>query len=361
MPNKNHVGTLGLIAVLLAAPVLAAEDDIDTGSLLLVPVAKGIYAVEPKFSGANGALILNKTGNIVVDTHGSPASARALIKAVESISDQPIRYVINTHWHVDHHSGNEAYKAAFGDGAVFIAHDETRKEIPTLGAKQYSDTAPYRSMPVQSAENDLTANVNSHGQPLTDDQIADIREFRDGQTEFATRDKFEFTLPNLTYSKSVTLHGEPNVVEVFYLYPGHTKSDSIVYLRDQQILIIGDLLTEPILWSWSSYPSSYIRTLAELEQLPVKKIVIGHGGPVLDNKDYLMQVRRFLETVVEHTEKSFAANSTEEEAVAAAAELTGIQAFRRKFVAEQEDRMFDQMVSWTVSRSYMELAGRFPE
>jgi len=356
MPIRNLAGTPSALALLLVAPLLAAENIINSGSVLLTPLAEGIYAVEPKFAGANGALILNETGNIVVDTHGSPASARALIRAMSRISDQPVRYVINTHWHVDHNSGNEAYKAAYGDGVVFIAHDETRKEIPTLGAKQFTDSAPYRTMPIQSAEAALSASTDSHGQALTDEQIADISEFRDGQTEFAAREGFEFTLPNLTFSQSITLHGQPNTAEVFYLYPGHTKTDSIVYLRNQQVLIVGDLLTKPILWTWASHPSSYIRTLTELEQLPIQKIVIGHGGPVLENKDYLVQAREFLEAVVEYSEKSLAAGHSEEETITAAADRASIQDFRRRFVTEQEDSMFDRMVSWTVSRSYLELS-----
>jgi len=54
------------------------ENDIDTGSVRLIQIAEGIYAISPNFAGANGALILNESGNIVIDTHGTPASARAL-------------------------------------------------------------------------------------------------------------------------------------------------------------------------------------------------------------------------------------------------------------------------------------------
>ena len=355
-----EIKRLTLLSILLLPgnQLFTAEKDIDTGSITLVWMAEGIYAVEPNFAGAAGAVILNDSGNIVVDTHGTPASAKALIKAVSRISDRPIRNVINTHWHVDHHSGNEIYKAAYGDGVILIAHDETRKEIPTLGAGQFEQTAPYRANPVQSAEDALASKLDTHGQPLSAAQIVDIAEFRDDQVEFSNRESFDFTLPNLTYSKSITLHGSPNTVEIFFLYPGHTRADTIVYLRDQEILIIGDLLTKPILWSWSSYPASYIKTLKKLEQLPARKIVIGHGGPVLEDKSYLVQVRRFLETVVSFTEKSFATGSSEEVAVEAASTHEGIQQFRRKFVTEEEDGMFDQMVGWTVSRAYLEASNR---
>ena len=353
MPRRFLTTTIICVAALAATTVFAKE--IDTGAVRLVQLAKGIYAVSPNFAGANGALILNESGNIVIDTHGTPASARALINAVSKISDAPIRYVVNTHWHVDHHSGNPAYRSAFDDNIIFISHDETRNEIPTLGAEQFEQVAAYRSMPAQAADNALAENVDKHGEPLTTEQITAIKAFRDEQIEFAEQQDYSYTLANLTYSKSVTLHGDPNTVEIFFLHPAHTKSDSIVYVRDQEILIVGDLLTQPILWSWSSYPSNYVLTLKALEQLPVKKIVIGHGGPVLEGKSYLTQVRQFLEATVAHAAKSHFAGLNEEEAIEAAAANTVVEGFRSRFVSHEEDGMFDQMVGWTVERAYMEL------
>jgi cyclase len=354
--KTSLVCVTALFTLAFVRMAIAQDDVVDAGSLRLIAIAEGIYAVEPKFAGANGAVILSDSGNIVVDTHGSPASAKALIKAIANVSDEPVRYVINTHWHVDHHSGNEAYKRAFGNDVIFISHDLTREEIPTLGAAQFVDTAPYRLMPVESANAELSAGHDTSDRQYNDAQIADIGEFRDGQIEFTSSEDFEFTLADLTYEKSITLHGGPNSVEVFYLYPGHTKSDSIVYVRDQKILIVGDLLTKPILWSWSSYPSSYIQTLLELEQLPVEKTVIGHGGPVLYDDSYLIQVRQFLEVVVEYSHLSFEAGTGEGEAIVKAATHEGIQKFRRDFVGETDDGMFDQMVSWTISRALEELS-----
>ena len=354
MPGR-FLTTIICIAALATTTVFAKENDINTGSVRLIQMAEGIYAISPNFAGANGALILNESGNIVIDTHGTPASARALINAVNKITDAPIRYVVNTHWHVDHHSGNPAYESAFDDDIIFISHDETRNEIPTLGAEQFGQAASFRSIPVQAADKALAENVDDNGEPLTTKQITAIKAFRDEQIEFAEQQDYSYTLANLTYSKSVTLHGDPNTVEIFFLQPAHTKSDSIVYVRDQEILIVGDLLTQPILWSWSSYPSSYVLTLKALEQLPVKKIVIGHGGPVLEGKSYLTQVRQFLEATVAHATISHSAGLNEEEAIEAAASSTVIEGFRRSFVSNEEDGMFDQMVGWTITRAYVEL------
>jgi cyclase len=343
------------VAAMAMTSALASQSDIDNGTTTLIKVADGIYAVSPNFAGANGALILNESGHIVVDSHGTPASARALIDAVREISDEPIRYVVNTHWHVDHHSGNSAYEESYGDDVIFISHDETRKEIPTLGAEQFRQVAPYRSAALEAATDTLAEKMDAHGKPLTAPQTAAIEAFAEEQRVFAAQQDYRYTLANLTYSESLTLHGVPNTTEVFFLGSAHTKTDSIVYVRDQEVLIVGDLLTQPILWSWSSYPSSYVLTLKALEQLPVKKIIIGHGGPVLEGKNYLSMVRQFLEATVAHSMRSRSAGLSEEEAISSAAN-SDIETFRRKFVAAEENAMFDQMVAWTITRAFAEMS-----
>ncbi len=355
MRKRGFTVAVIFLTAWVSSTVFAGQSGIDTGSVRLIPVAENIYAVAPSFAGASGALILSDGGHIVVDTHGSPASARALIDAVSRISDDPIRYVVNTHWHVDHHSGNLAYRETFGNDVVFISHDNTRKDIPTLGAEQFEQVVPYRSMAVQSANDVLAKNMDDHGEALAAEKITAIEAFRDEQIELAARPDYAYTLADLTYSDSITLHTDSDTVEVFFLHPAHTRSDSIVYLRDQEILIVGDLLTQPILWSWSSYPSQYVLTLKALEQLAVKKILIGHGGPVLDGKSYLVQARQFLEAAVAHAVLSHAAGLSEDKAIEAAAKNAAIEDFRRSFVSKTEDKLFDQMVGWTISRAYLEL------
>ena len=66
-----------LLSSLFAVTAVVHADEINTGPMQLIEVADRVYAVAPTFAGANGALILNETGHIVVDTHGTPASAQA--------------------------------------------------------------------------------------------------------------------------------------------------------------------------------------------------------------------------------------------------------------------------------------------
>ena len=346
------------ILVVLIWPAYAASQDIDTGVHDLYEVAPGIFAVEPKFAGAAAAVIVNESGVIIVDSHSTPASSATLIDAIGKLTDAPIRYVINTHWHVDHHSGNQAYTTDNHSNVDIIAHDHTREDIPILGRDQYEQTAPYRTMPRDRAAQQMDSGENEDGETLNKAQIRSIRKFHDAQEEFLqVAEEFEFTLPNVTISNSLTLHGEPHEVQVMHLHRAHTRGDLVVYVPEQKILIVGDILTKPILWSWSSYPKDYIRTLTALEKLDFDKVLIGHGGPVLEGKEYLRTAREFMQEIVAYATKSSTAGTDVERAVEGGASDPDIQAFRRRFVADndQENVMFDQMVGWTIDRAYLEI------
>ncbi len=348
---------LSLVIAVVLWPLTADTQILDTGAHSLIEAAPGIYAVEPKFAGTNAALIINDGGVIVIDSHSSPASSATLIDAVKSLTDKPIRYVINTHWHVDHHSGNAAYLENDANNVDIIAHDHTREDIPTLGRDQFEQTAPYRTMPLDGAAEALQNGTAANGEALTDSQRSAIEKFHVAQEYFiATGDAFEFTLPNLTIDKSLTLHGDPYTVQVMYLYPAHTRGDVVVYVPDQKVLIVGDILTQPILWTWSSYPQEYIKTLRALEALDIDKILIGHGGPILVGKDYLMTARQTMEAIVAFSKAARDDGLSVEQAMEKGASDTEIQGYRRKFVADndQENQMFDQMISWTIDRAYLE-------
>ena len=96
-----------------------------------VKVAEGIYAfVPPEPRGGlvsgNSIAVNGDDGVLVVDTGHFPTLARKMIADIRRLTDKPVRYVVNTHWHPDHVFGNGAYREAFPDVNV-LAHVETRR------------------------------------------------------------------------------------------------------------------------------------------------------------------------------------------------------------------------------------------
>ncbi|CAN0455144.1 unnamed protein product, partial [Phaeothamnion confervicola] len=115
-----------------------AADASTAGSELfeLKPVADGIYAAiaAPRYKvNCNATVILTNDGVVVVDSHSKPSAALALYREVQSITKQPIKRVINTHFHWDHWQGNQVYAQAY-PGLEIISSERTRQNLTTPGA-----------------------------------------------------------------------------------------------------------------------------------------------------------------------------------------------------------------------------------
>jgi cyclase len=103
------------LAVLLCLASAVGANAQDTDLFDIKPMADGVYAAiaKPAYKvNCNAAIILLGDSVLVVDTHSKPSAARALIEQIKKLTDKPVRYVVNTHFHWDHYQGNQAYPSA---------------------------------------------------------------------------------------------------------------------------------------------------------------------------------------------------------------------------------------------------------
>lgn len=359
-PSTRRVAVaLGLSLLTIASSRLGSAQG-QTGLFDILPLAEGVYAAQPRAGGANAAFVVTGSGVIIVDTHDTPALASVLLEEIRAITDVPVRYVVNTHWHVDHHSGNPAYHGALPSDVAIISQHTTREDIPTLGRDQLSDVMPYLARGLAAAEDKLRSGLNDHGAPLSEAEDRQLRRYIDDQRAYLDRvddADFQFeALPNLTIERALTLHDADRPVHLLHLGRGHTRGDIVVYLPTERILIAGDLLTQPILWTWSSYPVEYVGTLRALAQLEIDQIVMGHG-PVLAGTEYLDLAIEALEAMVAAARSGLEVDQSLDATLDAAAADPSIEGLRRRFVDESQDGMFDTFVTWTVERAFLELRG----
>jgi cyclase len=122
-----------VLFLLLAFPGagLAADELFD-----IKPMADGVYAAisKPAYKvNCNAAIIILGDSVLVVDTHSKPSAARALIEQVKKLTDKPVKYVVNTHFHWDHYQGNQAYPSSWPAEIEVISSEATRQNIQRLG------------------------------------------------------------------------------------------------------------------------------------------------------------------------------------------------------------------------------------
>ncbi len=235
----------------------------DSPDFTIKEIGKGVYAAIAKEggkAGSNSGFIVGTTGVVVVDSFQEAAPAKGLLEEIRKITTQPVRYVINTHYHLDHTGGNAAYAEA---GATILAHRNLRGWERTENLKFFGkDPKPeYRAM-VES-----------------------------------------LVLPDMVYTEAVDLYLGSRLVQVRYML-GHTGGDSVVIVPDANVVFGGDLVWQkhlPNLIDASTGP--WIKTLDKLLAAhPTATFVSGHGdvATTADVRDF----RNYIETLREDVAKA---------------------------------------------------------
>jgi len=186
---------IAVLAMLAMGVATAQQPDLSKVEIRSEQLADNLYFLSG--AGGNMALLTGASGALLVDDEFAPLHAR-IVAAIAALTDKPVRFVINTHWHGDHTGGN----ADFGkEGAVIVAHENTLKRLSTNQAMTLNDAR----VPAQAPE----------GWPV------------------------------ITFADSVSLHTNGEHIEVVHVANAHTDSDAIIYFRKANVVHTGDVFAGP--------------------------------------------------------------------------------------------------------------------
>ena len=290
--RKLLAGTIGLMmAVALSSPyrgktaaATKAEDDFQ-----LVKVADGVYAAIAKSGGlasGNAGFVVGDDGVLIFDTFFTPAAIEELIAEIQTLTKLPIRYAVNSHYHLDHTGGNQVLAAR---GVPIIAHDNLIK---------WQTTRNKRFLPapeeLQKRRADAAKQLSETAEDQKDKRAPLERQIRRLDAMMAIK----LTNPTVTFGAG-TVHlylGKREVI--LSTLPGHTGGDVLAYVPDVNVVFTGDL-------GWSktlpnlvdATVSDWIPTLDKiLNQYPAAKFIPGHGNvaeaaEIKDFRDYLDDLR----------------------------------------------------------------------
>src|SRR5260370_5830290 len=212
-------------------------------------------------SGANAAFVVGDDGVAVIDTFENAPAAQALLGEIRMVTKLPIRFVVNTHYHLDHVAGNAVFAK---EGAVIVAH---------------------RNVPAWIH----TENLKFFGKDITPEQKSQVE---------------NLAAPTVLYDSETELRLGSLILHVQY-FPGHTGGDSIVIVQQEKSAVIfcGDLFwnhTLPNLIDASTLP--WIETLSTFTKFaavsPIQ-FIPGHGDPgnssdVAAFRGYLLDFREWV-------------------------------------------------------------------
>jgi glyoxylase-like metal-dependent hydrolase (beta-lactamase superfamily II) len=358
--RNARIGVLFLVMLAVALPAVGQSFDI-------IKVADGVYAAIGRGNVAsNGAFIVNKDDVLVVDTHYRPSWARDLIAEIKKVTDKPVRYVENTHWHNDHVQGNQSYVNVFGPNVEYLAQHFTRddmvnKAIPSIA--QSLDEANPQGVPqaISRMERSLAEGKTQEGKPLSDEQKSQLqRQLADRKAYFAELKQIQLTLPTITFEKSLILHKPDRDIHVYFLGRGHTRGDVVVFLPKEKVLITGDLLTNGIPFMRDAYPSLWIGTLEAMERLDWQQAIPGHGQ-VQPDKAPIRNLITYMKDMVGAVRDSIGKGMSQEEARAKIDLSKYAKSFAGYPDTPQGQQNFQGASGSAINRTYLELTGKIPD
>ena len=267
---RIRLGMLALLAILFILPIVAQDSEISFKSTQLAP---GLYMLEGEggFAGGNISLSTGEDGVVLIDD-GLPPLTGTLLEALGKLTEDPVKFLINTHVHGDHIGGNEALGIR---GAVIVTHDNLRHRMVTEG--------------MTTADGDTPAP--------------------------------KAALPVLTFSDSVTFHLNGRQAFVFHVEHAHTDGDAVIHFRDDNVIHAGDALFNGLFpfidldagGSVEGYIAAQERILALANEQT--KIVPGHGP--LASKQDLESAAAMLQDAYGRVRTLVDAGQSEEEILAA--------------------------------------------
>jgi len=240
-------------------------------------LAEGVYAsINPDGGrqGSNAGFVVGDDGVLVIDTGVSEAAGRELLGEIRKVTQAPIRFVVNTHYHLDHTGGNAVFEK---EGAVIVAHQNVRKWLRTENMKFFPNPTPEQKARVEA-----------------------------------------LVLPRLTIGENafITLWvgGRPVVLHTLL---GHTGGDTAVLIPSANVLFGGDLL-----WN-GRFPNlidattdAWIKTLdLGMNAHPNAVFVPGHGD--VGGIEYVRAFRNYLSDLRTAVGEARAAGKSGDELVAA--------------------------------------------
>ena len=260
--------------LLVSACPVTAQD-----TYVVRDLAPGVFAAVapegvPPYLFANSLVAIGDSGVLVVDSGQRPALARELIALIRERTEQPVRWVINTHWHGDHVWGNEVFVDSF-PGVQILATPATRDSISAASVRQIDEQiAQHREgrARLQAMLDTADADLRTRIRQADSVRVARIAELQ----------AIRIVLPTRLFAMPLQLDLGGRTAVLLPLGPAHTPGDAAVWLPGERIVAVGDLLEEGELWLEGADVAGWLRALDALAALDARVLVPSHGGPSAD-------------------------------------------------------------------------------
>jgi glyoxylase-like metal-dependent hydrolase (beta-lactamase superfamily II) len=252
----------------------------------LQKLGDGIYAAIATDGGSaigNAGVVDLGDQVLVFDTFVNHHVAEELREMVRRLIGKPITYVVNSHFHSDHVKGNQAFGSARK-----VATTKTVEVMGRIRKRYETESDVIRA--------DIQRDLDSHLAHPEDPDTVLFEGYDRGHLDGLPT--LRYTLPDITFDDRMTFRGSKRTAEAITYGGGHTVSDSFLYLPDERLAFMGDLLfvdCHPYIVDGN--PKELFRIFDRVEALDAKVLVPGHGPvgspkDIGENRSYVEELQR---------------------------------------------------------------------
>ena len=238
-------------------------------------ITNGVYYATsggPMATGGNHPIFVNEGDVVIVDDGTTPRAARALLEDLRLITNKPVRWVVNTHFHYDHVDGN----SVFGPEVEIVGHEFVRHamlDLDVLHREPFTSAQSNTSGQVESLKKQLSAEKDPSRRAALQKQLSETEE------DLQELRNIKLTPPTMTYSSKMTLYRGEREIQLLFLGQGHTQGDTVVFLPKERIVCTGDLMESRPAYMGDGVFDEWITTLEALKKLDFDTVLPGHGMP----------------------------------------------------------------------------------
>ncbi len=257
---------------------------IETSSHVFTQMAEGVYQVTGTgevFVMSNALMLVGDDDVLLVDSHVTPNAANALLRSVRAVTDKPVRYLVNSHYHFDHAHGNQV----FPEQVEIIGHSFTRKKLNgELGNVLTENTMVSFTEGVPALVQSLREQLEAATSEQQRTQLAAQLKYQEDHMH--SLGEIVPTPPNITLETKMTLYQKmgdgSREIQLLHLGKAHTAGDVVVYLPTERMVFTGDMMLPFLAYMGDSHPDEWVETLEALKGLEFDVILPGHGAPFQD-------------------------------------------------------------------------------
>ncbi|MGZ4135379.1 MAG: MBL fold metallo-hydrolase, partial [Tumebacillaceae bacterium] len=230
-------------------------------------------------------------------------AAASLRRVAEEVTQNEIHYVVNSHWHGDHVLGNQVFR-----DATILSTAKTREWMATK-----MDLSDVDAM-IAAFQRSMVAMEEESKQHPSDSIFAeDVRlENEDKSKMVEALPNIKLTLPTVTFEDSLLLHGSKRSVQLLSYGGGHTLSDAFLYLPEDKVAFMGDLVTvgyHPFLGA--GQPWEWLTILERVLELDIETVISGHG--VVGTREHIELTHEYVAHLIELVEAAVERGETLEQ------------------------------------------------